>query len=296
MASIKGTEIMKRWIGAVLLASLVTFAQASGHHHRHHHYDPNYIALRSTTVLVLDQATQQVLYSKNPDPVHPIASITKLMTALVVLDSGLKLDEKLVVTQEDVDMLRHSRSRLPVGSEASRLDFLRMALIASENRAAAALGRSYPGGILAFVQKMNEEALRLGMKNTHFADSSGLNAENVSTAHDLALLVEATEKFPLIKEITTTASITLPVGPRGREVQFHNTNPLVAKSSWNIGLSKTGYINESGQCLVMQASVHGHPMIFVLLDSHGYGARISDAIRVRQWLEYHEPQVTVGQL
>lgn len=297
MASVSGTVIMRRWIWAVLLAFLATLAQAAGHHRHHHHYDPNHMALRSATVLVLDQTTQQVLYSKNPDPVHPIASITKLMTALVVLDSGQKLDEKLVVAPEDMDMLRHSRSHLPVGSEASRLDFLRMALIASENRAAAALGRSYPGGIQAFVQKMNEEAQRLGMKNTHFTDSSGLNAENVSTAHDLALLVEATEKFPLISEITTTSSVTLPVGPSGREVQFHNTNPLVAnKSRWTIGLSKTGYINESGQCLVMQASVHGHPMIFVLLDSHGYGARISDAIRVRQWLEYHEPQVTVGQL
>ncbi|MDE1982143.1 MAG: serine hydrolase [Betaproteobacteria bacterium] len=274
-------------------------AQAA-HHHRHHSAsavsDPTRMALTASTALVIDQTTQQVVYSKNPDPVHPIASITKLMTAVVVLESGQDLQEQLTVTQEDVDTLRFSHSHLRVGAKASRLDFLRMALIASENRAASALGRSYPGGIQAFVARMNEEAAKLGMKNTHFEDSSGLNSDNVSTAHDLAILVSAAGTYPLISEITTTASVEVPVGFRGRRITFRNTNPLVAKAGWEIGLSKTGFINESGQCLVMQATINNHPMVIVLLDAHGHHARFIDATRVRKWLEAHNHQVTVGQL
>ena len=275
-------------------------AQAA-RHHRHHSSsaiagDPTRMALTASTALVIDQTTQQVVYSKNPDPVHPIASITKLMTAVVVLESGQDLQEQLTVTQEDVDTLRFSHSHLRVGAKASRLDFLRMALIASENRAASALGRSYPGGIQAFVARMNEEAAKLGMKNTHFEDSSGLNSDNVSTAHDLAILVSTASTYPLIREITTTASVEVPVGFRGRRITFRNTNPLVAKAGWEIGLSKTGFINESGQCLVMQATINNHPMVIVLLDAHGHHARFIDATRVRKWLEAHNHQVTVGQL
>ncbi len=281
----------------VLLVGLVPSAQAARHHghHRVAATDPSNMALLSSTALVIDQTTQQVVFSKNPDPVHPIASITKLMTALVVLESAQDLNEQLTVTDQDVDTLRYTRSHLRVGVHASRLDFLRMALIASENRAASALGRSFPGGITAFVERMNAEAARLGMTSTHFEDSSGLNGNNVSTAHDLAILVQAAMQYPLIHEITTTASVAVPVGFRGRPVVFRNTNPLVAKSDWDIGLSKTGFINESGQCLVMQATISGHPMVIVLLDSRGRHARIGDANRVRKWLEAHS-QVTVGQL
>ena len=293
----KGSAIRYGLILWVLLLGLVPSAQAA-RHHRHHaaaSSDPSGMALLSSTALVIDQTTQQVVFSKNPDPIHPIASITKLMTALVVLESAQDLDEQLTVTEADVDTLRYTRSHLRVGVHATRLDFLRMALIASENRAASALGRSYPGGVSAFVERMNAEATRLGMINTHFEDSSGLNGNNVSTAHDLAILVQAAMQYPLIHEITTTASVSVPVGFRGRPIVFRNTNPLVAKSNWDIGLSKTGYINESGQCLVMQATISGHPMVIVLLDSHGRQARIGDANRVRKWLEAHS-QVTVGQL
>jgi D-alanyl-D-alanine endopeptidase (penicillin-binding protein 7) len=280
----------------VLLVGLMPSAQAARSHHHHvAASDPSSMALLSSTALVIDQTTQQVVFSKNPDPIHPIASITKLMTALVVLESAQDLNEQIAVTDEDVDTLRFTRSHLRVGVHASRLDFLRMALIASENRAASALGRSYPGGIHAFVERMNAEAARLGMTNTHFEDSSGLNGNNVSTAHDLAILVQAAMQYPLIHEITTTASVTVPVGFRGRPIVFRNTNPLVAKPDWDIGLSKTGFINESGQCLVMQATISGHPMVIVLLDSRGKHARIGDANRVRKWLEAHS-QVTVGQL
>ncbi len=280
----------------VLLVGLMPSAQAARSHHHHvAASDPSSMALLSSTALVIDQTTQQVVFSKNPDPIHPIASITKLMTALVVLESAQDLNEQIAVTDEDVDTLRFTRSHLRVGVHASRLDFLRMALIASENRAASALGRSYPGGIHAFVERMNAEAARLGMTNTHFEDSSGLNGNNVSTAHDLAILVQAAMQYPLIHEITTTASVTVPVGFRGRPIVFRNTNPMVAKPDWDIGLSKTGFINESGQCLVMQATISGHPMVIVLLDSRGKHARIGDANRVRKWLEAHS-QVTVGQL
>ena len=280
----------------VLLVGLMPSAQAARSHHHHvAASDPSSMALLSSTALVIDQTTQQVVFSKNPDPIHPIASITKLMTALVVLESAQDLNEQIAVTDEDVDTLRFTRSHLRVGVHASRLDFLRMALIASENRAASALGRSYPGGIHAFVERMNAEAARLGMTSTHFEDSSGLNGNNVSTAHDLAILVQAAMQYPLIHEITTTASVSVPVGFRGRPIVFRNTNPLVAKPDWDIGLSKTGFINESGQCLVMQATISGHPMVIVLLDSRGKHARIGDANRVRKWLEAHS-QVTVGQL
>ena len=280
----------------VLLVGFMPLAHAArSHHHRAAASDPSSMALLSSTALVIDQTTQQVVFSKNPDPIHPIASITKLMTALVVLESAQDLNEQIAVTDEDVDTLRFTRSHLRVGVHASRLDFLRMALIASENRAASALGRSYPGGIHAFVERMNAEAAHLGMTSTHFEDSSGLNGNNVSTAHDLAILVQAAMQYPLIHEITTTASVTVPVGFRGRPIVFRNTNPLVAKPDWDIGLSKTGFINESGQCLVMQATISGHPMVIVLLDSRGKHARIGDANRVRKWLEAHS-QVTVGQL
>jgi D-alanyl-D-alanine endopeptidase (penicillin-binding protein 7) len=280
----------------VLLVGFMPLAHAArSHHHRAAASDPSSMALLSSTALVIDQTTQQVVFSKNPDPIHPIASITKLMTALVVLESAQDLNEQIAVTDEDVDTLRFTRSHLRVGVHASRLDFLRMALIASENRAASALGRSYPGGIHAFVERMNAEAAHLGMTSTHFEDSSGLNGNNVSTAHDLAILVQAAMQYPLIHEITTTASVAVPVGFRGRPIVFRNTNPLVAKPDWDIGLSKTGFINESGQCLVMQATISGHPMVIVLLDSHGKHARIGDANRVRKWLEAHS-QVTVGQL
>ncbi|NDU86293.1 MAG: peptidase [Ferrovum sp.] len=269
------------------------------HHHLHHHArvnsDPRQMSLLSETALVVDEQTQKVVFAKNPEPIHPIASITKLMTALVVLNNKQNLTETLTVTQEDVDTLRFSRSHLRVGTQATRLEFLRMALVASENRAASALARNFPGGKAAFVQGMNQEALKLGMKDSHFEDSSGLNSANVATAHDLAILVDTAVKVPLIHEITTQAEVQAPIGRGGRLVTLHNTNPLVAHEGWNIGLSKTGFINEAGQCLVMQATIRQRPTIIVLLDSHGRHARFADANRVRRWLEVQD-QTTLGEV
>lgn len=301
----------RQWTTVLLVCLSIlspSMAQAKihrhGHHghqhhlryHRYHHYDdnPRHMVLLSATALVVDEATQKVIYAKNPGPVHPIASITKLMTALVVLKNHQNLDETLTIAQDDVDTLRYSRSHLRVGSSASRLDFLRMALVASENRAAAALARNFPGGTPAFIQQMNQEALNMGMKNTHFDDANGLHSSNVSTAHDLTLLVDAAVKVPLIHQISSQSEITVPIGRAGRIVTLHNTNPLVAHQGWEIGLSKTGFINEAGQCLVMQATIRQHPTIIVLLDSHGRHARFADANRVRRWLEVHD-QTTLSQ-
>ncbi|MDA8417304.1 MAG: serine hydrolase [Betaproteobacteria bacterium] len=281
-----------RWllVASGLLMSAVVSPEvlANSRHHSHHHGhsgDPRHMVLLSATALVVDEDTQKVIFAKNPESVNPIASITKLMTAMVVLKNHQNLDEKLTITQDDVDTLRYSHSHLRVGTQATRLDFLRMALVASENRAAAALARNFVGGSAAFIQQMNQEAQHLGMKDTHFDDANGLHSSNVSTAHDLALLVDAAVKVPLIHQITSQSSIEEPIGRGGRLVTLHNTNPLIDHQDWQIGLSKTGFINEAGQCLVMQATIRHRPTIIVLLNSHGHHARFADAIRVRHWLE-----------
>jgi serine-type D-Ala-D-Ala endopeptidase (penicillin-binding protein 7) len=239
--------------------------------------------LRSNAVLVLDQDSGEVLYGKNTHSVLPIASITKLMTAMVTLDADLDSAETIGVTKADVDKMKGSRSRLQVGVELSRDDMLRLALMASENRAAAALGRTYPGGTGAFVQAMNLKAYLLGMSGTHFADPTGLSSANVSTAEDLAKLVNAAQGYAQIREYSTTSAHQVRVGRR--TMSFHNTNRLIRNSSWEIGLSKTGYISEAGRCLVMQARLAGRKIIIVLLDSWGKYTRIADASRIRNWLD-----------
>jgi D-alanyl-D-alanine endopeptidase (penicillin-binding protein 7) len=240
--------------------------------------------LKSTSALVLDQTGQRVLYAKNVDWVVPIASITKLMTALVVLDSGLPLDELIRITQDDRDGLKGTRSRLSVGMSVSRDDLLRLALMASENRAAAALTRAYPGGTEAFVAAMNRKAAELGMWRSRFVDGTGLSHGNVSNAQDLARLVGAAHRHPLIREYTTDTEHTVQL-PRGRKMQFTNSNRLVRNAGWDIGLSKTGYISEAGRCLVMQAQIAETPVIIVLLDSWGHMTRIGDANRIKKWME-----------
>ena len=239
--------------------------------------------LQSAAFMVADQATGNVLLEKNSDTVVPIASITKLMTAMVVLDARLSLNETLTITQDDVDTLRNSSSHVPVGTELQRDDMLRLALMSSENRAAASLGRNYPGGLPAFVVAMNRKAASLGLHDTRFSDSTGLNSANVSSARDLVKMVSAASRYPLIREFTTTANYV--VSLNGRQRQFNNTNSLVGSPSWQIGVSKTGYINESGKCLVMQAWMLNKPMIIVLLDSFGRFTRVADAQRVKRWLE-----------
>ena len=245
--------------------------------------DAAFPSLRSAAALVLDQNTGEVLYEKNSSAVVPIASITKLMTAMVVLDATPDLGETLEITRDDIDTLKGSHSRLPIGAKVSREDALLAALMSSENRAAHALGRNYPGGLGAFVEAMNAKAQLLGMSDTVFSDPTGLSSENVSTAKDLSRMVAAAHGYPIIRELTTTGSAYVDIGRY--PVGYQNTNPLVKNRSWMIGLSKTGYIQEAGKCLVMQAWVAGRPTVMVLLDSNGKLTRIADANRVKKWLE-----------
>lgn len=246
----------------------------------------NGLLLRSNSVLVYDQNTGESVYQKNTNIVQPIASITKLMTALVVLENKLDLDEPVTVDERDVDTLKHTRSRLNIGTVIRRGDLIRLALMASENRAAAALARSAPGGTTAFVAQMNKVAATLGLTHTHFADSSGLSSQNVSSPADLAKLVEAAYQHPLIREYSTTPGLMLTMPDSGRSVVFNNTNALVRNADWHIGVQKTGFINEAGQCLVMQTTINDRPFIIVLLDSVGKYSRIADAIRIKRWLEH----------
>ncbi len=246
---------------------------------------PEGLALRSNGAFIFDEASQQVLANRNPDQVQPIASITKLMTAVVTLQQRLPLDQPIAIDDADVDLLRHTHSLLRVGSIYSRHDLLLLALMSSENRAAAALGRSVEGGRPAFVALMNATAQQLGMSHTHFEDTSGLNGGNMSTARDLALLVRFAATLPVIHQFTTTPEAMVGPVSGGRPYLFRNTNLLVRQGEWDVVVSKTGFINESGQCLVMQARIDGHLTTMVLLDSKGHLSRIGDAQRVRKWLE-----------
>ena len=245
--------------------------------------------LRSSSALVLDQRTGELIFQKHPEDVLPIASITKLTTAMVVLDACLDLDEAITIEPEDVDMLRHSRSRLPVGTRLSRGEALHLALMSSENRAAHALGRTYPQGLEAFVAVMNAKARALGLTGTHFVDPSGLSSDNVSSAKDLAKMVEAAYHYPQIRSFTTCDEAT--ISGKRRPITFHNSNRLVRSPQWQIGLSKTGFIDEAGRCLVMQARVAERSVVIVLLDSVGKLTRFGDANRIRQWMEGALPGV-----
>jgi len=241
-------------------------------------------ALKSSSVMVMRQDDGQLLYAKNATAVAPIASITKLITAMVVLDAKLPLGDYITVSTDDIDDLKGTRSRLKVGSRLTRETLLRLALMASENRAAAALTRAYPGGTPVFVAAMNEKAMQLGMYRSRFVDGTGLSSENVSTARDLVALVKAAYEYPLIRAFTTETDYTIELSG-GRTLQYRNSNPLVRDAGWDIGLSKTGYISEAGRCLVMQAVIGGTPVVIVLLDSWGRLTRVGDANRIRKWIE-----------
>ena len=247
--------------------------------------DSDDLLLKSAAVVVQDQSSGEVLFEQNSDAVLPIASITKLMTAMVVLDAQLPLTETLTIGDEDVDTLKGTRSRLKVGTQLSREDMLLLALMASENRAASALSRHYPGGAAAFVEAMNHKAAAIGLKDTRFSDPTGLTAANVSSARDLTKMVAAAAHYPLIRELSTTSDRT--VLANGRPISFHNTNTLVRSpaSGWEIAVSKTGYIREAGKCLVMQAWLNNKPVVIVLLDSWGRLTRIGDANRIKRWIE-----------
>ncbi|HTN93447.1 MAG TPA: D-alanyl-D-alanine endopeptidase [Gallionella sp.] len=245
---------------------------------------PSSLKVRSHVALIYDEETQRLLYNKNGQTVMPIASITKLMTAMVVLDANLPMDVEVSVDEDDLNSIKRAKSRLRVGMTLTRNEMLRLALMASENRAALALARSYPGGPDALVEAMNAKARALGMENTRFFDPTGLDSDNVSTAQDLVKMVSAAREYPLIAQYTTTASHSVD-SLSGRTIRFINTNPLVRSTSWDIGLSKTGFINEAGQCLVMQANINHRPVIIVLLDSWGRRTRVGDANRIKRWME-----------
>jgi D-alanyl-D-alanine endopeptidase (penicillin-binding protein 7) len=260
--------------------------------------------LRSAAALVVDQKTGEALYAKNVDVPTSIASITKLMTAMVTLDAELDLNEEIVIGDEDVDHIKGTGSRLALGTRLTREELLHLALIASENRAAAALSRAYPGGREAFVAAMNHKAREIGMKDSHFVDGTGLNSSNRSTAADLVKMVDTAYQYPLIRQITSTGTydVSLPrtkvvrIRQHGRthkvarlvqsHIEFNNTNSLTRNQDWKIGVSKTGFINEAGHCLVMQTSIAEQKVIIVLLDSWGKYSRIADAQRIRKWLEH----------
>ncbi|QNM95195.1 D-alanyl-D-alanine carboxypeptidase family protein [Chitinimonas koreensis] len=242
-------------------------------------------ALYSSAAVVVNALSGERIYEKNARSIAPIASITKLMTAIVVLDMHLPLDEPITVTEEDVDTLKNSSSRLLVGTTLSRGEMMHLALMSSENRAAHALGRTAPGGLANFVARMNRTAQALGMQRSNFADPTGLNSANVSTADDLIRLVQSAHHYPEIRSFSTSESYTFVSSVNGREYQFRNTNPLVKNQDWEIGVSKTGYINEAGKCLVMQATINDTPVVIVLLDSAGRMTRIGDANRIKRWLE-----------
>lgn len=241
-------------------------------------------ALRAEVALVFDLENGTRLYEKNSDELRPIASITKLMTALVVLESGQPLDEVLSISSADIDRMRHSRSRLAVGTRLTRGEMLHLALMSSENRAANALGRHYPGGLPAFVRAMNDKARALGMRHSHFVEPTGLSSDNVATSHDLVKLLRATDRHPTIRTYATDDTEVFSVG-RGRQLTYNNTNRLVKRNDWDIRVSKTGFINEAGQCLVMLTRIDDRDLAIVLLNADGRASRLGDAARLRQLVE-----------
>ena len=245
------------------------------------------LSLHSSVALVMDARSGDVLVRKNPSAVLPIASITKLMTAMVVLDAGLPLSERLQITRDDIDRLRGTSSRLHPGAWLTRSEMLQLSLMASENRAANALGRHYPGGMPAFVAAMNAKARSLGLRDTRFVEPTGLSSANVSSGGDLAQLVRAASSYPLIRQYSVARSLT--VQPAREPLGFYNTNRLISTAGWSIGLQKTGFISEAGNCLVMIANIEGRPLIVVLLDAAGKLARFGDAQRIRSWVEKAAP-------
>ena len=280
----KATAIHKR--AAVRTRSVVpvrpSFGQIAGLHQ-----SGDELSLKSSVAYVIDQDTQEVLLSKNDQAVLPIASITKLMTGLVIRESNLPMDEAITITAEDIDTEKGSSSRLRPGVTLTRGELLHLALMSSENRAAHALGRTYPQGLSAFVTQMNAKAQQLGMRDTKYAEPTGLSSRNQSSAKDLATLVAFAANDPTLRELTTSGGMDVEVGRQ--TLKYKSTNRLVTNPNWNIDLQKTGYISEAGQCLVMQAKVAGRKLVMVFLDSAGKFSRIADAERVRRWVELRHP-------
>lgn len=253
------------------------------------------LKIQSPKAIIYDAENGEVIYEKSSNEQSSIASVTKLMTAMVLIDSGLDLEEKVTITKSDMDRLKGTKSRLWVGSELTRDDLLHIALIASDNRAASALSNSYPGGKEAFVRAMNIKAKQLDMTSTNFVDPTGLDKNNISTATDLVKLVQAANQYPLIRTITTTASFDTYIKNKNKKISYVNTNLLVRQGIWDIGISKTGYIREAGKCLVMQTQVVGKPIVMVFLKSYGKLTRTADAKRAKSWLEKVYEQGLIAQ-
>ena len=251
------------------------------------HRSDDELSLRSSVAYVIDQDTQEVLFSKNDNAVLPIASITKLMTGLVIREANLSMDEAITITSEDIDTEKGSSSRLRPGATLTRGELLHLALMSSENRAAHALGRTYPQGLSAFIAQMNAKAQQLGMRDTKYAEPTGLSSRNQSSAKDLATLVAFAANDPTMRELSTSVGMDVEVG--SRTLKYKSTNRLVSNPNWSIDLQKTGYISEAGQCLVMQAKVAGRKLVMVFLDSAGKFSRTADAERVRRWVELRHP-------
>lgn len=246
--------------------------------------------LRSHAAVIVDQQSGRVLFEKNAGLVLPIASLTKLVTAMVILDSGQDMDEVLAISAEDKDTLRYSRSRLPVGTRLTRRELLGLALTASENRAASALARYWPGGQQAFIDAMRNKTRDLGLAQTNLVDSTGLHQDNRSSARDLVSLIQAAWGYPLIREFSSRPRGRVHLQPSGRLLKFNNTNPLLRRAHWEIGLSKTGYIRESGRCLLMQTTIQGRGVLIALLNAQGRLSSFGDSGRIRRWLETAEGQ------
>ena len=270
--------VKRKPVTRTIVAAKPSFGQIAGLHGAQ-----DALALKSSVALVIDQDTREVLFSKNDHAILPIASLTKLMTGVIVSAAKLPMDEVITVTQDDVDTEKGSSSRLKVGTSLTRGELLHLALMSSENRAAHALGRTYPGGLSTFVGLMNSKARLLGMKDTSYVEPTGLSSRNQSSAQDLATLVNTAHGDPLLREYTTSRGYQVAVGKR--TLQYNNTNRLVKNPDWDIGLQKTGYITEAGQCLVMQTKIAGRKLIMVFLDSAGKLSRLGDAERVRRWVE-----------
>lgn len=281
---LKGKALVAAHRRGIILASLPiipakqSFGELAGLHSTHDSLD-----LKSSVALVVDQDTHEVLFSKNDSAVLPIASLTKLMTGLIISEAKLPMNEPLTITQDDVDTEKGSRSRLTVGTTLARSEMLHLALMSSENRAAHALGRTYPGGLVEFVRLMNAKAKLLGMHGTRYVEPTGLSSQNQSSAQDLAVLVNAAYKDAAVREYSTSHGYEVAVG--AKTLQFNTTNQLVKNPGWEIGLQKTGYISEAGRCLVMQTKIAGRKIIMVFLDSAGKFSRLGDAERVRRWVE-----------
>src|SRR5665213_367443 len=281
-------------LGALLSASAICSANGSSNgvgvvrvaavHTRAHKPSFGEPDLRSSSVLIVDETHAATLYARRADAAMPIASITKLMTALVVMDAAQPLDEMIEISRDDSHTGKGSFSRLTVGTKLARGDLLHLALMSSENRAAQALGRHYPGGLVAFVQAMNARAKALGMQHSHFVDPAGLSSENVASPVDLTKLVMAVARNRVIREYSTDKAYTVRAGRR--RIDFRNTDSLVSNPGWNIVVQKTGYITEAGKCLVMQAIIDGRTIVSVLLDSYGKYTRVADAKRIKKWMEW----------